>query len=105
MRFSVSTIGLLLVLSIGQARADWEYTRWGMTPQEVVAASHGAASQLPAAKQVVNAATKMTVKASGTVKDGALELNVRFAFDTASDRLAMVLFEAENPSQNDALRA
>ncbi len=25
------------------ASADWQYTRWGMTPEEVVAASHGAA--------------------------------------------------------------
>jgi hypothetical protein len=26
-----------------EARADWQYTRWGMTPDEVVAAANGAA--------------------------------------------------------------
>jgi len=29
------------------ARADWQYTRWGMTPEQVVAASHGNALLVP----------------------------------------------------------
>jgi hypothetical protein len=29
------------------ARADWAYTKWGMTPQEVVAASDACNKKLP----------------------------------------------------------
>lgn len=33
----------MLCLGAGTARADWEYTTWGMTAEEVVDASHGKA--------------------------------------------------------------
>lgn len=39
MRVCLVGVGLLVT----DARADWEYTRWGMSKDEVVAASHGAA--------------------------------------------------------------
>jgi hypothetical protein len=31
------------------ARADWEYTQWGMTPEQVASASGGAVKTSPAA--------------------------------------------------------
>jgi hypothetical protein len=41
-----ASLGMACVLGLGTlatgARADWEYTRWGMTPDQVVAASGGA---------------------------------------------------------------
>ncbi len=37
-------LGVILALFVGStARADWQYTKWGMTPEEVVAASSEAA--------------------------------------------------------------
>ena len=34
---------LVALATVGSAHADWEFTRWGMSPQEVAAASKGAA--------------------------------------------------------------
>jgi hypothetical protein len=39
---------LPLCLVAPTARAEWQYTRWGMTPEQVVAASGGKAELLPA---------------------------------------------------------
>lgn len=32
-----------ILLGVGEARADWQYTKWGMTPEQVEAASSGLA--------------------------------------------------------------
>ncbi len=32
---------LIIILSVNYARADWQYTRWGMTVEEVVSAPKG----------------------------------------------------------------
>lgn len=38
--------GIALILATpNPAAADWQYTKWGMTPDEVIAASNGAASE------------------------------------------------------------
>lgn len=37
--------GIFAVSLPAAARADWQYTRWGMTPNEVVSASGGAAAK------------------------------------------------------------
>jgi hypothetical protein len=39
----LASLALVSLAALGaEARADWQYTRWGMTPEEVVAASRGA---------------------------------------------------------------
>lgn len=68
----------------------WNYTRWGMTPEEVVAASNGAArlhSPPP-----VTGATGM-ILAIGTLPGGAFEFEVSFVFDQ-SRRLTHVNLKA-----------
>ena len=41
-----TSLGMACALGLGTlaagARADWEYTRWGMTPDQVVAAAKNA---------------------------------------------------------------
>ena len=42
--------GLILIAGVAcqlptSALADWQYTRWGMSPKEVIAASKGAATE------------------------------------------------------------
>ncbi|GAC1339747.1 MAG: hypothetical protein NVS2B16_26930 [Chloroflexota bacterium] len=36
-----------IALSATGARADWQYTKWGMSPEQFARASHGAASVVP----------------------------------------------------------
>ncbi len=47
--FSILAISSL-ILAGSPALADWQYTRWGMTPNEVLAASEGAAVRLNVAE-------------------------------------------------------
>jgi hypothetical protein len=42
--FICSLIAMALCLAVPQARADWQYTNWGMTKEEVIAASQAAAA-------------------------------------------------------------
>lgn len=39
-----ATVGLVLALSVRDASAGWQYTRWGMTPEQVISASRGTAT-------------------------------------------------------------
>ena len=41
--FVISIIAVLLIAQAPEAHADWQYTRWGMTPQQVIDASGGRA--------------------------------------------------------------
>jgi len=42
-RLSAIFLFFFLLLFMSQARADWQYTKWGMSPQQVLAASGGRA--------------------------------------------------------------
>ena len=42
---SISLIGITLLIA-SAAHADWQYTKWGMSPEEVVAASKGMVSRV-----------------------------------------------------------
>jgi hypothetical protein len=97
--------GLLLSLVTLPANAAWEYTAWGMTPAQVVAASHGSAKLLPPNEQLKNDAIKMITKVGGDYTDGALHVVIRFGFGIATDKLEMVGYEVTDPAQNDLLLA
>lgn len=44
MRLKMRSVAIfLIVLATSKAHADWQYTKWGMTPDQVVAASGGKA--------------------------------------------------------------
>ena len=68
----------IAALLIGPAaHADWQYTKWGMTPEQVVAASGGKAALLPAARRP--RIPPLETAASGEFQDGALELRTAFS--------------------------
>ena len=76
------------------ALANWEYTTWGMTPDQIIAASHGKATPLPASQRYRddNAHWEMAVK--GTYSDGPVNLDVGFTFDTQGQGLRCVFYNA-----------
>ncbi len=88
----------------GPAQAHWENTRWGMTQQQVVAASRGAVQALPPAQRRPVPNARMEYRASGTFRSGTLRLTVAFAFDARNGGLVCVSAQAE-ADQADALRA
>lgn len=79
------------VVLAAEARADWEYTRWGMTPDEVVAASRGAA-RLGAPPKGKTYLPKLIGRALGTHQVDGARFDAYFHFDSAN-ALAKVALE------------
>ena len=72
------------------AAADWQYTRWGMSPEQVVAASRGAVQMgpPPSGKTYEN----LTGRARGVHTEAGASFDAYFHFD-ADLRLARVALE------------
>jgi hypothetical protein len=91
MKFLAVAAAISLAL-VSQARADWEYTKWGMTPAQVISASHGDAKITPAADRYKNEEDHWEMGAEGTYRSGPMTFSVGFAFDTASGGLTCVYY-------------
>lgn len=74
------------------AKANWAYTQWGMTPEQVAAASQGAVQVLPPSQRTRNDADQWEMAARGTYKDGGLMVDAGFTFDTRHGGLRCVLY-------------
>lgn len=71
--------GLCALACSTPALADWRYTRWGMSPEEVIAASAGAASAVKDEKgKRVRDYRRLAV---GEVAEGDTKFMVEFYFD------------------------
>ena len=97
---------LILIGACGAApaMADWEYTKWGMTPEQVASASKGAVTVLEPNQRKRIEEAKMESGAEGTFTDGALRLHVAFSFDTGGTGLVAVGYNALDPAQNGLLQ-
>jgi hypothetical protein len=93
MRAMLAAIAIFVVLA-PHARADWEYTKWGMTPEQVAGASKGAVKVVPAADRYKNEDDHWEIAAQGSHSDGPLSLNIGFTFDTKAGGLKCVLYNA-----------
>ncbi|MDB5407551.1 MAG: hypothetical protein JWL84_2463 [Rhodospirillales bacterium] len=103
MRSILAAIPIVVMLS-PYARADWEYTRWGMTPEQVVKASGGHVKLLQGAEQRT-VAPDMRHEAEGTYSDGSVSLQVRFTFDpTNGNGLNCVFYAVTDEKQAPALK-
>jgi hypothetical protein len=86
------------------AMADWEYSEWGMTPEQVASASKGAVKIIPQAQRKRIEEAKMESGAEGTFTDGELRLHVAFSFDTGGTGLVAVGYNVLDAAQNDLLK-
>jgi len=94
---------LAVLLVTRSARADWQYTRWGMTPEQVVAASDGKAELLPE-KRRPRVPPLVTV-AMGEFLDGPLQLRTVFSFSIERGGLECVSYGVSNHDDDEAFRA
>ena len=100
-----SRAAALLCLALSpRAEADWEYTRWGMTPAQVVAASHGAVHLIPPEHRLGPTRPDVETSAEGIFADGKLRLNVSFSFSGHGGGLVLVSYLVQDASQNKLLR-
>ena len=84
-----------------QAAADWEYTRWGMTPAQVVAASHGTVHAIAPQRR---GGPGVVTQAEGTFSAGKIVLEVSFGFRGVNGGLDLVSYVVKDAAQNYALR-
>jgi hypothetical protein len=83
------------------ALADWQYTKWGMSPEEVVAASNGNAhlvSEAEAAK-TFRSAEYVVLLAKGDHSADGEKFSVIFDFTKQAKRLQGVTLKATDPSR------
>ena len=102
MRFTAPILTLLALLSPHPAVADWEYTKWGMTPEQVVHASNGAVLQNKA--RSAGEGSGLEIRADGEFVAGSLRFDVSFGFDGAG-RLAFVSYVQGDPARNGLFKA
>jgi hypothetical protein len=103
MRFSAPILALLaLLMPFRPAAADWEYTKWGMTPEQVVKASHGTVQLTKARPAGENA--NFELKADGTFGASGLHFDASFGFDNSSGGLVFVTYAIDDPLRNGLLK-
>jgi hypothetical protein len=96
------------------ARADWQYTHWGMSPDEVITSSAGRAWSVPApptydAEALIkkgiapSLAHRIKLAETTTVAD-QITFRTAFIFDDSTRRLVAVYLEHKNCNQADADR-
>jgi len=92
---STATVSALILIGCSlplSADADWQYTRWGMTLEEVVAASGGAAQ--PHAKDPKKNTSKVDTLATAPYEAAGFIFRARFLFSRGEPKLARVDLEA-----------
>jgi opacity protein-like surface antigen len=92
---------LSVVCVAAPAAADWQYTKWGSTPEQVIAASGGSARAVQGtpAQQVWGS----DLRAEGTYTAGGFDFTSRFFFDPAN-RLSVVKLPLIDTSRCEQLR-
>jgi hypothetical protein len=91
----LAVLAALAALAIAApAHADWQWTRWGMTPEQVIAASDG--------KAVYNAKGMLTLSQPMTVQSCSFQ--VYFEFDE-SKTLAAVALDSDADCYSDLVVA
>lgn len=103
MRRLPMSILCLLVAAPMSARADWEYTKWGMTPEQVAKASKGAAKVIPPAKRRTGGAVESGATAAQSL--GPVKMAVGFLFDAKTHGLVCVISTVDDHSTNAQLES
>jgi hypothetical protein len=100
-----ATAGYAVSLSLISftALANWQYTQWGMSPEQVVAASRGSA-HLEHDNGALLPYTKALLLAKGQIQIGNFDFVVGFYFDVNKRTLNSVFLTLPKCSANDARR-
>jgi hypothetical protein len=101
---TLAAIAVLASLFSSPAWANWEYTRWGMTPEQATAASNGAVKLLPPDQRKKLPEADLEAVADGTWTDGPLKLHVGFSVDMKTGGLKCVFYNVLDETQNKLLK-
>lgn len=87
----ISLIVGAFALASTPVRADWQFTKWGMTVDQVKAASHGLAVDLSASEVARNSTSSEQALLSMPYNSGDLHMTALFRF--SSGKLARVVLD------------
>lgn len=87
------------------AAADWQYTKWNMTPQQVIKAGQGAPKPVSGEEAKQKQRGKSIVKLKAPFKSGNMSFMAYFHFDPKTDGLVMVVLSIDEVGQGGYLRA
>jgi hypothetical protein len=105
MTFQIRCLAALLCLAPAtKAAANWQYTNWGMSSAQVVAASHGAVHLILPQRRMGATGPDIETRAEGSFTDGTLRLAVSFGFAGHGGGLVLVSYVVQDASQNYVLR-
>ena len=103
MRKALYAAAALALIAPSAASADWQYTRWGMSPAEVVAASQGRAS--PVRGRPGQRVFDLDLRATAAYAANSLTFVAEFFFTQGSGRLAAVKLVPTCEAMCDVLRS
>lgn len=98
----VTTTIFVSILNL-PAQAEWEYTRWGMSVDEVVAASEGAAITVNLNEQILlKTDTQQTLLKSQWSKDGySFDVFFNFSINSVNDyQLSEIIFKSTGNNED-----
>ena len=99
-RHGIAIIASGLMFGATTASADWEYTNWGMTPEQVITASHGQAKKIVP----LNREYRLRGKWVRSVhKSGDLAYDVVFRFELNSKGVNRVQLKLNDMGRCDSL--
>lgn len=100
---AIAAVGIASLMYAYPAQADWQYTKWGMTPAEVTKASGGKAGPNADTSQ---STSDETAKLTLPYVTGDLSFSAYFLFDNRTDKLTSVRLKLSDGSRcGDLYRA
>ena len=99
-RHRIAVIAVGLMFGATAANADWEYTKWGMIPDQVIEASNGQAKKIEPLTREYRLRGKWV---RSFYKSAELEFDVVFRFDLNSRGLHKVHLKLQDKSHCDSL--
>jgi hypothetical protein len=94
----LAAITAVIVLSAATAHADWQYTRWGMTPEETLAASKGKLKRCDPCDIQTND-TAAAAQLFGPYQSGEFNFTAFAFFDKRTNKLAHVTLKLTTPEK------
>jgi hypothetical protein len=89
-----------IALASTPAHADWQYSKWGMTAEEVLAASKGALKRCDPTSCEKQTTAKSAALLVGPYRSGSLQFTAFAYFDNATRKLDMVILNLKSPEKD-----
>src|SRR5262245_37704928 len=104
MKKALFLCGALLVVTSAPAWANWQYTRWGMSSDEVLKAAKGRAATIPESEQPAQSTVTTLAKLTSTLSSGRFTFHVFFRFDRETGGLSQVVLNLDRSADCQLLK-